>query len=81
MKNVFAFTLALSALATSAAFASPQHSTVAASSNNAHAALVQSVKVAQTGSVKSSDGFKHAADGDVIVADNAKAFGSQYQRY
>lgn len=78
MKNAFAFTLALSALATSAAFASPQHS---AAATGAQVTAQQPVDVAQASTDKGADGFKKATDEGLILADNRKEFGSQYQRY
>lgn len=81
MKNIIAFTFALSALATSAAFASPQSTASVAPAGHVAATSEQALHVAQASVGKSSSGFKQALDSGVVVAETRPEFGSQYQRY
>lgn len=84
MKNLFAFSLALSALATSAAFAAPQSGVGSAQAGLSQRAAAQHevhLPVAQISAEKSASGFKQALDSGVLVAETRSEFGSQYQRY
>lgn len=81
MKNAFAFSLALSALATSAAFANPQPAAHVAPAIHAQVKTEQAVNVALAAPDKAASGFKQALDSGVLVAENRHEFGSQYQRY
>jgi hypothetical protein len=79
MKTTIAFGFALSVLAATSAFASPMTSTSAA----------KPVVVAESDHVRVADNTAKTFDrlgeanlhGNVIVAENRKEFGSQYQRY
>ncbi|MEB0079523.1 hypothetical protein QN386_07595 [Pseudomonas sp. CCI3.2] len=77
MKRTLAFGFALSVLAASSAFASPQ---TTASVAKPVSAEVTHVRVADTSS-KTFDRLSSDLHGNVIVAENRKEFGSQYQRY
>ena len=77
MKRSIAFGFALSVLAATSAFASPQTTTQAA----------KPVVVAESDHVRVTDNTAKTFDrldtnlhGNVIVAENRKEFGSQYQR-
>jgi hypothetical protein len=76
MKTSIAFGFALSVLASSAVFASPEHVQQPALVN-ATSASVLDLKVADKDSVKP---FDSKSSTTVIVAENRKEFGSQYQR-
>jgi maltoporin len=87
MKRAIAFGFALSVLTATAAMASPQ--TITSQSSLASAAsslrLVdrvhadgKQVRVAQTGDKSFSQSLEQ---GKVLVAENRREFGSQYQRY
>jgi len=80
MKKSIALGFALSVLAATSAFASPQASTaqtIALEPTYIHATATDA-KVADKTSVKP---FASQSTSTVIVADNRKEFGSQYQRY
>lgn len=81
MKKSIAFGFALSVLAATSAFASPQASTAAQTivlePTYVHANAVET-KVADKDTIKH---FASQSSGAVLVADNRKEFGSQYQRY
>jgi hypothetical protein len=78
MKTTLAFGFALSVLAATSAFASPQTTTSAA--KPAVVAEVSHVRVADS-AAKTFDRLDTNLHGNVIVAENRKEFGSQYQRY
>ncbi|MEB0079655.1 hypothetical protein QN386_13235 [Pseudomonas sp. CCI3.2] len=77
MKRTLAFGFALSVLAATSAFASPQTTTSVAKPVVAEATHV---RVADN-SAKTFDRLSSDLHGNVIVAENRKEFGSQYQRY
>jgi hypothetical protein len=81
MKKSIALGFALSVLAASSAFASPQASTVGQTvvlePTYIHATVIDA-KVADKNGIKP---FASQSSSTVIVAENRAAFGSQYQRY
>lgn len=87
MKRAIAFGFALSVLTATAAMASPQ--TVTGQPSMASASSLRlvdrihadgkEVRVAQTG--KQAFASQSAEQGKVMVAENRREFGSQYQRY
>lgn len=77
MKTSIAFGFALSVLASTAVFASPEKTTQRAIVDASSATLIDA-KVASKDSVKP---FDSKSSSTVIVADNRKEFGSSYQRY
>lgn len=77
MKRTLAFGFALSVLAASSAFASPQ---TTASVAKPVVAEVTQVRVADN-VAKTFEHLDTNLKGNVIVAENRKEFGSQYQRY
>jgi hypothetical protein len=81
MKKSIALGFALSVLAATSAFASPQPSTaghtLALEPTYIHATAVDA-KVADKDSIKP---FASQSSSTVIVAENRKEFGSNYQRY
>jgi len=77
MKRKLAFGFALSVLAATSAFASTQTTTSAA---KPVVAEVSHVRVANN-AAKTFDHLDSNLHGNVIVAENRKEFGSQYQRY
>lgn len=72
MKRVLALALAVSALSAASAYAVPQQPSMIAR------AVVASAPAAK---VAASQAQPAAKDKPVLVADNRKEFGSQYQRY
>ncbi|MDB6047265.1 MAG: Uncharacterized protein JWR17_11 [Pseudomonas sp.] len=78
MKTTIAFGFALSVLAATSAFASPMTSTSAA--KPVVVAESDHVRVADN-TAKTFDRLEANLHGNVIVAENRKEFGSQYQRY
>jgi hypothetical protein len=80
MKKSIALGFALSVLAATSAFASPQASTaqtIVLEPTYIHATAIDA-KVADKATAKL---FTRQSTSTVIVADNRKEFGSQYQRY
>ncbi|MDY7560629.1 hypothetical protein QN382_00750 [Pseudomonas sp. 10B1] len=77
MKRTLAFGFALSVLAATSAFASPQTTTSVAKPAVAEATQA---RVADN-SGKTFDRLSSDLHSNVIVAENRKEFGSQYQRY
>lgn len=77
MKTSIVFGFALSVLASTAVFASPETHYDRALVDTSSATSID-VKVASKDSVKP---FDIKASSTVIVADNRKEFGSSYQRY
>lgn len=77
MKTSIAFGFAVSILASTAAFATPQASGQRPVADTASVTTIDS-KVVSTDSVKP---FDSKSSGTVIVAENRKEFGSSYQRY
>ncbi|WP_040263112.1 hypothetical protein [Pseudomonas massiliensis] len=74
MKRLLALALSVSALASTSAFALPKAQAIALATHQAAAAA----RPAQVAAAKSATERKPAA---VLVAENRKEFGSQYQRY
>ncbi|MDE1169494.1 MAG: hypothetical protein PW845_29970 [Pseudomonas sp.] len=83
MKRALAFAIALSALTTSAAFATPQMATPnVVNSVAAHFTTdLKSLRIAENGSEKTLQRQHQDAPRAVYVAENRAEFGSQYQRY
>lgn len=81
MKRTIALSFALSILTATGAFASTSPTqTVAAQVADRSGAVTQEVRIAGAGN-KTFDRADANQDKKVVVAENRKEFGSQYQRY
>jgi ABC-type uncharacterized transport system involved in gliding motility auxiliary subunit len=80
MKRTIALSFALSILTATGAFASTSPTAVAAHAIDRTTVATQEVRVAGAGN-KTFDRADANQDKKVVVAENRKEFGSQYQRY
>jgi hypothetical protein len=87
MKNSIVAAFALTVLAATSAFASPQTTTAPAKPVVLESTYVHAVAAATTNdditaaNRNGAQPFSSKSSGAVIVADNRKEFGSSYQRY